>query len=101
MAGTRRCHVPKMETPPERILRAALEVLFTCACTTRSWTLGEGVSRRQINDLWEAVHEIPSLLMRWRPDAEAELLGYLDEYDSKWPAPQLKVRYLDVRDRVV
>jgi hypothetical protein len=90
-----------METPPKRILKAALDVLFICGCTTRNWTLGDEVSRRQINDLWEAVHEIPSLLTRWRPDAEAELLRYLDEYDSKWPAPQLRARYLDVRDRAV
>ena len=90
-----------METPPERIFKAALEVLFVCAYTTRNWTLGEEVSRQQINDLWEAVHEIPSLLTRWRPDAETELLRYLDEYDSKWPSPQLRVRYLQVRDGAV
>ena len=88
-----------MDLPPERILKAALDVLFTCAYTTRNWTLDDAVSRRQINDLWEAVHEIPSLLTRWRPDGEKELLMYLREYDAKWPSPQLEVHYLDVRDR--
>jgi hypothetical protein len=76
-----------------------LDVLFICAVYTRNWTLSEGVSRKQINDLWEAVHEIPSLLTRWHDGAEQELLRYLEEYDQKWPEPSLKPRYLDVRGR--
>jgi len=87
--------------PPERILRAALEVLFVCAYTTRNWTLNDSISRKQINDLWEAVHAIPSLLTRWRPDAESELLMYFKSYDAKWPSPKLGARYLQVRDETV
>jgi uncharacterized protein (TIGR02996 family) len=30
---------------------------------------------------------------RWRPDAERELLMYLDEYDRKWPTPRLREMY--------
>jgi hypothetical protein len=90
-----------MELPPPSILKAALEVMFTCAYTTRNWTLDDSISRKQINDLWEAVHEIPSLLTRWRPDAEVELIRYLDEYAKRWPAPDLKARYLQVRDGAV
>jgi hypothetical protein len=86
-----------MSNPPERILKAALDVLFVCAYTTRNWTLDDSVTRQQINDLWEAVHVIPSLLTRWRPGAEDELMMYLEEYDQKWPSPQLKERYLQVR----
>jgi hypothetical protein len=87
-----------MELPPGPILKASLEVLFICAYTTRNWTLDDLISRQQINDLWEAVHEIPSLLTRWRAEAEAELLGYLEEYDAKWPSPGLKARYIHTRD---
>jgi len=90
-----------MELPLERILKAALEVLFVCAYTTRNWTLNDSISRKQINDLWEAVHEIPSLLTRWRVDAESELLRYLEEYDAQWPSPRLCARYLHVRDEAV
>ena len=82
-------------------MQAALEVMFMCAYTTRNWTLDDSISRKQINDLWEAVHEIPSLLTRWRADAEAELLMYFEEYDSKWPSPALRSRYLQVRDEAV
>src|SRR5947207_15949181 len=91
---SRRCDrieiVLTSQLAPEPILRAALRVLFVASNTTRNWTLSDDVSRKQINDLWEAVHEIPDLLMRWRDDAERELLMYFDEYDAKWPEPHLR-----------
>lgn len=55
--------------------------------------------RRQINDLWEAVHPIPELLTRWDPDAEGRLLMYLEEYNERWASPSLLNRYADIRDR--
>jgi hypothetical protein len=88
-----------VKAPPSTILKAALDVLFICGVYTRNWTLRDDVSRKQINDLWEAVHEIPSLLMRWHEGAEMELIQYLDEYDGKWPVPSLKARYLQTRDQ--
>ncbi|MCE9562097.1 MAG: hypothetical protein K8U57_08585 [Planctomycetes bacterium] len=78
---------------PEPILRAALNVVHVAAYTTRNWTLGDVVTREQVNDLWEAIHEVPILLTRWRHDAETELLMYFDEYDRKWPAPRLREMY--------
>ena len=30
---------------------------------------------------------------RWRSDAERELIMYLDDYDRKWPSPQLRDMY--------
>lgn len=89
---------PEMKLPPPNILKATLEVMFMCSYTTRNWTLNESVSRKQLNELWEAVHEIPSLLTRWGPDSEQELLMYLDEYGAKWPSPALKACYFNVRD---
>ena len=87
-----------MDLPPKNILKAALDVLYVCSYTTRNWTLNDEISRKQINDLWEAVHEIPSLLARWRSDSENELLMYLQEYDEKWSSPALKSRYVQIRD---
>ena len=55
---------------PEPILRAALRVVFVAAYTTRNWALNEDISRKQIYDLWEAIHEIPDLITRWRDDEE-------------------------------
>ncbi len=77
---------------PEPILRAALRVLFVAAYTTRNWTLSEDISRKQINALWEAIHEIPDLIKRWRDHEERlrELRMYLQEYDQRWSFPKLE-----------
>lgn len=77
---------------PEPILRASLRVLYVAAYTTRNWTLSEEVSRKQINDLWEAIHEIPDLIKRWRGDEEGlrELRMYFREYREGWPFPDLE-----------
>jgi hypothetical protein len=77
---------------PEPTLRAALRVLHVAAYTTRNWTLSDDISKKQINDLWEAIHEIPDLLKRWdRPtECEKELMMYLREYDAKWSTPKLE-----------
>lgn len=87
-----------MPLAPEKIMRAALNVIFVSGVFTRNWTLADEISRAQINDLWEAIHEIPDLLTRWQDGAEDELLKYLREYDSKWPDLNLERRYIDRRD---
>ena len=77
---------------PEPILRASLRVLHVAAYTTRNWTMGEEISRKQINDLWEAIHEIPDRIKRWGRDEEClrELRMYLKEYDRRWSSPKLE-----------
>jgi hypothetical protein len=78
---------------PEPILRAALLVMHVAAYTTRNWTLGEEVvPRQQIHALWEAIHEIPDLIKRWRGDEDSlkELRMYLQEYDHRWSFPRLE-----------
>ena len=83
---------------PEPTLRAALRVLYVAAYTTRNWTLKDEISREQINDLWEAIHEIPSLINRWRGDEECqrELRMYLQSYDERgWDGLKLEVIYDD------
>jgi len=87
-------HMDSKQTPlaPEPILRAALRVVHVAAYTTRNWTMNEAISRKQIYDLWEAIHEIPDLIKRWRGDEESlrELRMYLQEYDQKWDSPKLE-----------
>jgi hypothetical protein len=84
-----------MTLPPDDVLRGALRVLFIGGVYTRNWTVSDEVPRKQINDLWEALHEVPDLLTRWREDAEGELLMYLREYQEKWPEPDLEAAYRD------
>jgi hypothetical protein len=80
-----------MESPlaPEPIVRASLRVLFVAGVHTRNWTLNDDVSRRQLNVLWEALHEVPSLLARWPGDEPGlrELRMYCAEAD--WMIPEL------------
>jgi hypothetical protein len=77
---------------PEPILKASLQVLHVAAYTTRNWTLSDEISRKQINALWEAIHEIPDLIKRWGDDEESmrELRMYLHEYDQRWDSPKLE-----------
>jgi hypothetical protein len=91
--------MPTWQLAPEPILRAALRVVFIAACATRNWTCGDEVTRKQINDLWEALHEVPDLVTCWHDGAEEELLRYLDEYDEKWPEPCLRAIYDDAIGR--
>ena len=80
---------------PEPVLRAALRVLHLAAYTTRNWGLSEEISRKQIYDLWEAIHEIPDLIKRWRGDEECmrELRMYLREYTELWGSPNLEAAF--------
>ena len=80
---------------PEPILRAALRVVHVAAYTTRNWALTEEISRKQIYDLWEAIHEIPDLIKRWRDDQDCmrELRMYLQEYDRRWQTPKLEALF--------
>jgi hypothetical protein len=79
---------------PSDVMFATLKTLFCAAYTTRNWTLGEEVTRKQINDLWEALHNVPDLLTRWEgSQTEEEIVSYLREYSEKWKAPDLLERY--------
>ena len=80
---------------PEPILRAALHVLHMASCETRNWTLNDDVSRKQINDLWEALHPVPATLCDWRDDNEQRLFLLFRCYDNTWPDLKLCVMYED------
>ena len=89
----------KHEFAPPHILFAAMKVVYCAAYTTRNWAMDDQISRKQIYDLWEAVHEIPDLLTRWRgAESERELHLYLAEYAAKWKNPDLQGRYQSFLD---
>lgn len=79
-----------------------MRVLYVAACTTRNWTLSDDIPRKQINDLWEAIHEIPDLVMRWNEPEKcaAELRMYLREYEAKWPTPKLEAVFKQALESV-
>jgi len=73
---------------------ATLKTLFCAAYTTRNWCIDESVSRKQIYDLWEALHNVPDLLTRWEgSETEKEILQYFTEYTEQWASPNLIERY--------
>lgn len=88
----------RIDLAPPEVLVGALRVLHVAAYTSRNHTLRETVPRAQVNALWEALHEIPDLLRRWRADAEVELLGYLDAYGRGFDDLRLRIMYEQARD---
>jgi len=86
---------------PEPVVRGALRVLFLAGCYTRNWTLEADPPVGKINALWEALHEIPDLLCRWRPDAETQLRRYLLEFDESHAGSDLQGCYEQARRAAV
>ena len=67
---------------PEPVLRAALDVLGQACVFTRNATLSQDVSVKMINDLMEAVHDIPSQLSNWDDKRLETLRLHLRCFDS-------------------
>jgi hypothetical protein len=80
-----------MPVAPEPFLSAYLAVLETATVAARNWAGGE-VSREQIADLMDAVHNIPRLLNRWEECDEPSLRSALKQYDRKWARSEANVR---------
>ena len=85
--------------PPD-VMKGALQVLYVAAYTTRNWTLNETISRKQINDLWEAIHEIPRALVDWCgvENFEDNLNRDFSGYARKWKTPDLLAIYKQAKE---
>ena len=62
---------------PEPILRAANDTVKWGCVYIRNQTLQDGVSVKMINDMMEAIHEIPSIVTNWGEDSESTLRLHL------------------------
>ncbi len=80
-----------MALAPEPILRAALDTVGWACIFIRNQTIREGAPTKMINDAMEAVHEVPQMLTRWRPDTLEEIRVHLGCFPaSQWQdAPDL------------
>ncbi len=80
---------------PEPVMRAALDVLAHACVFARNSTLSSDVSLKMINDLMEAIHEIPSQLKTWNNEQIETLRIHLRCFDStRYPgAPNLSNRF--------
>ena len=80
---------------PEAVLRAAMDVLGMTTVFVRNSTLRESCNTKMINDVMEAIHDIPHQLVTW-DDERIELLRlHLRCFDSSLyeGAPNLEHRF--------
>jgi hypothetical protein len=77
---------PEPRFAPPEILAATLFTLERACVYARNLTLGDGADVRQVNELMEAVHELPHFLANWSDDTLSELRLHLSCFDhSKFP----------------
>ncbi len=77
-----------MKLAPEPILKAANETVYWACVFCRNQTIKDGASTKMINDVMEAIHDIPQKVIHWN---ESDLDGletiriHLGCFDSsKW-----------------
>jgi len=79
----------KPELAPEPVMRAALDVVgHACAFAWNS-TLTPDVSVKMINELMEAIHDVPSQLRTWNDERIETLRIHLRCFDfTQYPGAQ-------------
>ena len=66
-----------MAVAPEPYLSAGLDTVRRALICCRNWTLSESASVKQVNDLMEAIHEVPGMLLNWQPHSLDNLRTHL------------------------
>ena len=73
-----------MTIAPEPIVKAALWTLHLATVFCRNWTLHPDVPVEMVNDLMEAIHEVPSILMHWNDKHSFdEIVRHLSTFDER------------------
>jgi hypothetical protein len=87
-----------MKIAPEPILRAGNDTISWACIFCRNQSLASTVSTKMINDIMEAIHEVPRMLIDWERHDLAEVRMHLAGFQaSRWPgAPDLAL-YFDQR----
>jgi hypothetical protein len=76
--------VGMMTIAPEPILKAGLMTVHWATVFARNWTCRPDVSVKMVNDLMEAIHEVPSILIHWNDDLSLDMLiMHLSWFDEK------------------
>jgi hypothetical protein len=88
-----------MAIAPQPILLAGLETCHWAWVHVRNATLSCSVDPKHINEVAEALHEIPFFLMSWERTSLEELRLHLRGFDStRWPGPNF-LNYFDQKLR--
>ena len=73
-----------MNMAPEPVLNAALMTLHWAAIFARNWTCRPDVPVKMVNDLMEAIHEVPAILMHWNAQNSLDMLiTHLSGFDQE------------------
>jgi hypothetical protein len=80
-----------MSIAPEPILRAGNETISWACIFLRNQTLQDGASLRMINELMEAIHEVPNMLANWGGHTVQDVRHHLSCFQApRWhSAPNL------------
>ena len=80
-----------MSIAPEPILRAGNDTVSWACIYCRNQTLREGAPAKMLNDLMEAIHEVPRMLVDWDRHNLEEVKMHLKCFPAvRWPgAPDL------------
>jgi hypothetical protein len=69
---------------PEPILKAGLMTLHWATVFARNWTYSPDVPVKMVNDLMDAIHDVPSQLMHWNEGHSFHMLiQHLSSFDDK------------------
>jgi hypothetical protein len=89
-----------MTIAPEPILRAGLDTISWACIFCRNQTLRDDAPARMINELMEAIHEVPRMLADWRRHDLAEVRIHLACFNaSRWTGAPDLVSYFDQKLR--
>jgi hypothetical protein len=80
-----------MSIAPEPILRAGNDTISWACIFCRNQSLGSTIPTKMVNEVMEAIHEVPRMLVDWEHHDIAELRLHLACFQaSHWPgAPDL------------
>jgi hypothetical protein len=79
-----RARIGTMTIAPEPILKASLMTIHWATVFARNWTCHPDVPVQMVNDLMEAIHDVPNILMHWNTDNSLDmLLTHLSWFDER------------------
>jgi len=68
---------------PEPILRAGLDTVSWACIYARNQSLSEGCNVKELNEVMEAIHEVPRMLMSWSDTRLREVRANLKCFSSE------------------
>ena len=68
---------------PEPILRAGLDTVSWACIYARYQSLNEGCNVKEMNEVMEAIHEVPRMLMSWSDTRLREVRTHLGCFSSE------------------